>query len=55
VSNSFDAVAKGMSVVIEGINAPFVPDMGMSVKSDPINNRVSESCVRVLVINLGSQ
>ena len=55
MTDAFNAVADRMSVVVQGIDAPFVPHVGMRVVLDTINYRVSQSCISVLIIDFCSQ
>jgi hypothetical protein len=55
MGNSFKTVAKWMSVVVQGINAPFISNVGVRSESDSVNYRVSQSSVWVFVVNFSSQ
>jgi len=44
-----------MSEIVEGVDTPFVTNMSMMMESDSIYDRISESSVGMLVINLSSQ
>ena len=47
---AFDAVAEGMGVVVEGVDTPFVADVGVSVEFDSVNYGISQSCVGTFVV-----
>ena len=47
---AFDAVAERMSVVIEGVYAPFVADVGVGMELDSVYHWISQSCVGTFVV-----
>lgn len=55
MGDSFKTVAKWVSVVVQGVNAPFVSDVGMGSESDSVNDRVSQGGVGMLVVDFSSQ
>jgi hypothetical protein len=55
VRNTFKTVTERVSVIIQRINAPFVTDVWMWGEPDSVNDRVSQCCVGVFVVDSGSQ
>ena len=55
MGDSFKTVAKWVSVVVQGVNAPFVSDVGMGSESDSVNDRVSQGGVGMLVVDFSPQ
>ena len=47
---AFDAVAERMSVIVEGVYTPFVPDMRVGVELDSVDYWISQSCVGTFVV-----
>ena len=55
VSDSFNTIAKRMSIVVEGIDTPFVTNMWMSMILYSVDNGISQGSVCTFVVDLGSE
>ena len=55
MGDSFETVAKWVSVVVQGVNTPFVSNVGMGSESNSVNDRVSQGGVGMLVVDFSSQ
>ena len=53
--NSFKTVAKGMSIVVEGIDTPLVTNVRMRGEPDSVNDWIPQSGVGMFVVDFGSE
>ena len=49
---TFDTVAKRMSVVVERVDTPLIAHMGMRMELYPVDCRVPQGSIRMLVVDL---
>jgi len=55
VGDPFETVADGVGVVVERVNAPLVAHVGMRVEFNSVDDRIAQSCVDMLVVDLSAK
>lgn len=55
MGDTLETVADGMSVVVQGVDAPFISHVRMRVEFNTIYHRVSQGCVSVVRVDTCAQ